>query len=79
MWKRVLVVALAGVLLLAGGGFAYLWLRQPAQAPPLAIQVAMTPERVERGRYIFEHLSDCGGCHSPRDFSRFNGPAVAGK
>ena len=26
----------------------------------------MTAERVERGRYLFENLADCDGCHSER-------------
>jgi mono/diheme cytochrome c family protein len=79
MWKRVLLYVLGAVVVLVGGGLGYLWLRKPAQAPPLDIKVAMTPERIARGKYIFEQLADCGGCHSPRDFSRFNGPEVEGK
>src|SRR5689334_14766489 len=50
--------------------------RKPAIAPPSNIKVAMTPERIARGKYIFE-LSDCDGCHSGRDFSRFGGPVIA--
>jgi hypothetical protein len=38
----------------------------------------MTPERIARGKYIFT-VSDCDGCHSPRDFSRFGGPVIEGQ
>jgi mono/diheme cytochrome c family protein len=79
MLKRVVLWTLAGVTLAIGGGVLYLWLRKPAMAPPREIKVAMTPERIARGRYLFEQLSDCGGCHSPRDFSRFNGPEIEGQ
>jgi len=36
----------------------------------------MAPERVERGRYLFQTLVDCDGCHSQRDFGRVAGPVV---
>jgi hypothetical protein len=44
-------------------------------APPLAIRVDMTPEKIARGKYIYT-LADCDGCHSGRDWSRFAGPVV---
>lgn len=52
-----------------------MFLRNPATVEPAAIRVAMTPERIARGKYIFT-LADCDGCHSPRDWSRFAGPIV---
>jgi mono/diheme cytochrome c family protein len=76
MWKRAVVGILLVVLAVAGGGAAWLLLRRPAQAPAADIRVPMTPERIARGRYIFENLADCGGCHSQRDFSRVGGPEV---
>jgi len=76
MWKRVLLGILLFVLVVAGGGAAWLLLRRPAQVPAADIRVPMTPERIARGRYIFENLADCGGCHSHRDFSRVAGPEV---
>jgi mono/diheme cytochrome c family protein len=64
---------------LAGGAFAYLYLRNPEVAPAADIKVIPTPERLARGKYIFEVVADCEGCHSIRDFKRFGGPVVAGK
>ena len=76
MWKKILG-GIALLALAAGAlGYGYLSLRQPATAPPLAIKVEMTPERIERGRYLFQYVADCDGCHSERDFSRFGGPIV---
>ena len=76
--KTVLVVVclLGLVIVVAGAGLAYLILRKPAQAPPSLIKVAMTPERIARGKYVFESVADCGGCHSQRDFTRVAGPEV---
>ena len=76
MWKRVALAVVGIAVAVIGGTFAYLLVRKPAQAPPSAIKVAMTPERIARGRFLFEILCDCGRCHSPRDYSRFGGPEV---
>jgi mono/diheme cytochrome c family protein len=76
MWKWILIALAGGVLLVVGGAFAWLYFREPAQEPPSAIRVSTSTQRVARGKYHFEFLCDCGGCHSRRDFSRFGGPQV---
>jgi hypothetical protein len=78
MRKFLIVVGalLAGAVLLAGVGVSYLYLRKPAQAPPRNLKVAMTPERIARGAYIFTSVADCDGCHSERDYSLVGGPVV---
>src|SRR4051794_31352344 len=76
MLKRILLTVLAIVILVPAGGLAYLYLRKPATAPPSGVKVAMTPERIARGRYLFEGILDCDGCHSQRDFTRVDGPVV---
>ena len=79
MLRKILLVVgclVALVTLVTGAGLAYLFLRKPAQAPPSSIKVAMTPERIARGEYIFVSVADCGGCHSQRDFTRVGGPEV---
>jgi hypothetical protein len=64
--------------LLAFGAVSVAALFIPRSATNLALTVPRNAEHVERGRYIFEHVSDCSGCHSVRDFSRFGGPVVKG-
>lgn len=64
---------------LAGGGFGWLASKKPQAAPPSDIKVEVTEARLERGRYLFEHLADCEGCHSPRDWSKYAGPVIAGQ
>ena len=68
-----LVLALVVVAVV---GALWLVLRRPAMVPPSSIKVSMAPDRIARGKYIFESVSDCGGCHSQRDFTRFGGPEV---
>jgi mono/diheme cytochrome c family protein len=76
VFKKVLFVLLLLIVAIPACGLGYLYLRQPAQAPPSAVKVSMAPERIERGRYIFTTLSECDGCHSERDFTRVGGPVV---
>src|SRR5436853_176276 len=76
MWKKI-VGAASAIFLLAGGcGLGYLYFRKPAIAAPPAIQVKMTPERIARGKHLFERVMDCDGCHSEHDESRFGRPVV---
>lgn len=42
------------------------------------IKVEMTPERIERGEYLANHVAVCMDCHSTRDWSKFSGPIVEG-
>jgi mono/diheme cytochrome c family protein len=74
--RKLIGVLLLCLLLLAGGGIAYLYLRKPAAVPPAPVVVEVTPARVARGKYVFL-LADCDGCHSERDPSRFGAPVVA--
>jgi hypothetical protein len=71
---------MAAVLMFAvatSGVVGYLYLSKPAMAPAPDTRAQATPERLARGKYLF-NLADCDGCHSPRDFSRFDGPVVEG-
>jgi len=67
----VLGVALAAVV-------AFLALRPPKRRPPSAEKIEITPARVERGRYLVLHVTDCLGCHSDHHFDRFGMPVKAG-
>lgn len=78
MWKKILLILALVVVLAAAGALAFLYLHQPAQVAASSIRVPMTPDRLARGRYIFEDLADCGGCHSQRDFTRVAAPEVPG-
>ena len=78
MLKRILLGALCALVLFVGGGIAYLFLRKPAVAAPRNLHVVASEERLERGRYLFENLLDCSGCHSDRDFTKFGAPVKPG-
>src|SRR5215467_15648343 len=74
-WLNVLGFLIVTVAVMVASGFSYLYLRKPAMAPSADVRVAITPSRLARGKYLY-NLADCDGCHSQRDFSRFDGPVV---
>ena len=50
----------------------------PKARPLTSRQFERTPQRVERGRYIFNSLSGCVDCHSEHDASKPGSPVIAG-
>ncbi|ESU28997.1 cytochrome c-like protein [Flavobacterium limnosediminis JC2902] len=42
------------------------------------MKVDASPERIERGKYLANHVAVCIDCHSKRDWSKFSGPPIAG-
>jgi mono/diheme cytochrome c family protein len=74
--KKILGALVLIVVVGAGCSFAYLYLRKPAIATPSGVKVEMTPERVARGKHLFQNVMDCDGCHSPHDETRFGRPVI---
>lgn len=74
--KKGLVIVGFVVLANLVAALGYFFLRSPNTAPPSPIRVEMTEANIARGKYLFENVCNCDGCHSERDFSRFGGPVV---
>jgi mono/diheme cytochrome c family protein len=77
--KRVAKVLLSiplVLLLLAGAGLAYLFLRFPAVGDAPTVTVAGTAEQVARGAYLANHVTVCLDCHSRHDASRYSQPPL---
>ena len=72
---RVLALAAMAAAFAAAGLTAYFGVLKPARSDAPAVKVAMTPERIARGKYLFT-LADCDGCHTLRDWSRFGAPPI---
>lgn len=67
------------VLFIAGIGFyIYIINTFPKIGPASDIKIEPTPSRMERGKYLVNHVVGCIGCHSERNFSLFAGPVVPG-
>jgi mono/diheme cytochrome c family protein len=80
---KVLLVGLVvlAVLLAVGITFTIGWrpIIGPKARPLTARQFERTPQRLERGRYLFTSLSGCDGCHSVHDWNTHGGPTLPGK
>ena len=46
--------------------------------PVRDLKVESTPARIERGKYLANHVMVCMDCHSTRDWSTFSGPMITG-
>ncbi len=67
------LIALAALL-----GFLYFNITYPKVGPAPDLKVEITPERVERGEYLANHVAMCMDCHSKRDWSLLSGPPTPG-
>ncbi|TVR83968.1 MAG: cytochrome C [Saprospirales bacterium] len=75
---KILLFTALGLLLIIGLGLTYISVALPNIGPPPDIQVEITPERVERGKYLAWHVMMCAECHGKRDFSILTGPPIPG-
>jgi mono/diheme cytochrome c family protein len=79
--KRMLrwtVGLLGSITMVAGLGGVYLFARYPHVPPAENLRVDATPERLARGRYLFDHAAGCIDCHSTRDWTKYGGPVIPG-
>lgn len=79
--RKLIKVAVGLVLtfiLLITGALVYVKTALPNVGPAPDLTVEITPERVERGKYLANHVMMCVDCHSTRNWAKFSGPLVAG-
>jgi mono/diheme cytochrome c family protein len=72
-------MVLIGLALVVAGAGVFVVTKGPQVAPPSDVRVERTAARVERGRYLFETVMDCDGCHSEHDWSKYGTPVLAGR
>lgn len=72
--SKILLYLLITVVVIVGGFLAFFHIKFPSVSPPEDIKVEITPARIERGSYLFNHVSMCGECHTTRDWTKFTAP-----
>jgi len=75
---KVIAYLLGAVVILVIGAVAFLQFGFPKVDPAEEITIEYTPDRIERGAYLANHVTVCMDCHSTRDFSLFSGPVAEG-
>ena len=71
------VVAL--IVVLIGGLITYVKTALPNVGDAPDLKVEITPERLERGKYLATSVCVCVNCHSERDWTKFSGPIEGDK
>lgn len=74
--KKIILYVLSGIILLIVMGISYLSFALPNTGLPEEIALDVTPEMLERGKYLANHVALCTDCHSERDFTFFAGPII---
>jgi mono/diheme cytochrome c family protein len=69
----VAIITFVLVVILSVLNFKY-----PAVGEAPQIKIELTPARIERGKYLANHVAVCVDCHSQRDWNRFAGPLIPG-
>jgi hypothetical protein len=75
---KVIGFVLLGIAVLIGIFISYLKLALPNVGDPEQLTIEVTPERIERGKYLAHSVTICMDCHAIRDWSRFSGPPTEG-
>lgn len=75
---RVVLVILLIFLIAVGALLSYVKFVLPDVGAPSEIVIEITPERIERGEYLANHVWLCMDCHSDRDWNTFSAPPIAG-
>lgn len=78
-FSKVIVFTIVAIVLIAIIGLGYITLCLPNVGKPENIKIALTPERIARGKYLATHVTLCMDCHSQRDWSKRVGEVQPGK
>ncbi len=65
------------IIILFGLGI-YVKTMLPNVGEPKDLKIEKTSDKIDRGRYLANHVMVCIDCHSTRDWTSFSGPVVPG-
>ncbi len=71
---RIILFLLIAIVLIIGGVVGYVSLMLPNVPVEESLKVEITPERVERGKYLANNVMGCMDCHAERDKSLYTMP-----
>ncbi len=75
---KILGIILLVLVVFIASAITYIKNFLPDVGDPEDIQVEITDERVERGKYLANSVAVCMDCHSTRDWSKYSGPLKEG-
>lgn len=74
---RILAIIFTVMLLAVAGIASYVRFALPDVGPAPELKVDATPEKVERGKYLANHVMVCMDCHSTRNYNEYAAPPIA--
>lgn len=75
---KIVAYVLITLVVVIGALLTFVTVALPNVGEAAELKIEYTPERIERGRYLANHVTVCMDCHSKRDFSKFSGPLTPG-
>jgi len=75
---KLLLYVFGAIIIVVAALLIYVKTALPSVGDPPDIKVEITPEQIERGKYLANHVMVCMDCHSTRDWSLFSAPPLAG-
>ncbi|SHN13157.1 Cytochrome c [Cyclobacterium lianum] len=76
---KIILISVSFIVVLLIGGLIYVSTALPDVGPAAEnFKVEISPEKIERGKYLANHVMLCIDCHSKRDFSLFSAPPIPG-
>jgi hypothetical protein len=71
---KVVAYAVATIAVLIIGAVIYITQALPNVGEPEDLKVEITPQRIERGKYLAQNVAACLDCHSAHDWTKLGGP-----
>jgi mono/diheme cytochrome c family protein len=75
---RFVLYAFGVIVLIVAGLISYVALALPDTGPAPDLIIEVTDDKIERGRYLANHVMLCMDCHAVRDFGLYAGPPMPG-
>lgn len=76
--KKILLTILIFVVVIIAASATYIKFGLPDVGDAEDLKIDLTSKRVERGKYLANHVTVCMDCHSKRDWGRYSGPLREG-
>ncbi|WP_423145979.1 c-type cytochrome [Rubrolithibacter danxiaensis] len=71
---KILVFIFISIFIIVGALVSYVKFALPNVGKAPDLKVELTPARIERGKYLANHVTVCIDCHSKRDWTKLGGP-----
>ncbi len=71
---KIIIYIILTLTIIIGSLLSYVTFALPDVGEAPVLKVELTPDRIERGRYLAMNVTVCIDCHSTRDWSKFSGP-----